>query len=118
MKTSDLTGSMLDYWVAKAEGHEPTVDSQMKFTPSTSWAQGGPIIERERIAVMGDDETGWAAAWQTSSDEVEGLPEFRRVAGECWQFGPAALIAAMRAFVAQKFGEDVPSVVDKPDGKT
>lgn len=77
------------------------------FAPSASWEHGGPLIERERIAVLGDDNAAWAAGWQTSSDAEEVPPGFRRVAGECWQAGPTALVAAMRAYVASKFGDEV-----------
>jgi hypothetical protein len=66
MKTADLTGAMLDYWVARAEGVQvdATCDDITSeqwqyvrsgtieaYTPSSDWAQGGPIIERERISV-------------------------------------------------------------------
>lgn len=54
MKTDELTGSALDYWVARAEGIEPSVDQQMKFCPSTDWSLAGPIIERERIMICWD----------------------------------------------------------------
>jgi hypothetical protein len=31
------------------------------YSPSTEWSQGGPIIERERIAMFPAGELGWAA---------------------------------------------------------
>ena len=128
MKTSELTGAHLDFWVAKAEcllgptqkhffktyaihsGACRAHSEAAAWQPSGNWAVGGPIIERERIAIMGDDAIDWVAAWQTSSDQPEGRG-FRRVGGECWQYGPTPLVAAMRAYVASKFGEEV---VDKP----
>lgn len=63
MKTSELTGVALDWAVAKCEG----LIDQNGWTSveifkasrgggfnrySTDWAQGGPIIEREQIAIM------------------------------------------------------------------
>jgi hypothetical protein len=63
MKTSELTGALLDYWVARAEGLNPAavIDYGREVYAenygkgfevsrySTDWSQGGPIIERERI---------------------------------------------------------------------
>jgi hypothetical protein len=62
------------------------------FEPSTDWAQGGPIIERELIGLVPPlDERGWAAA----TDKTE------------FSYGPTALVAAMRCYVASKLGDDV-----------
>lgn len=63
MKVSDLAGSQLDFWVAKAEGVEASVDIHLKFMPSTDWAQGGPIIDREgiQIAPMPAKGGNWCA---------------------------------------------------------
>ena len=60
------------------------------------WYYGGPIIERERISVVGDLEGGWCAyvcEW-LSPNALDNEPP-----GGC---GPTPLIAAMRAFVAPK----------------
>ena len=57
---------------------------------STDWAQGGPIIEREKINLEQDGFQWWA---HIKADE------------ECP--GPTPLIAAMRCFVASKLGEIV-----------
>lgn len=110
MKTAELKGALLDYWVAKAEGMDPQVEWLMPtwnftwrattprgtFTSSgtrfsSDWAVGGPIIERESISIA-PSSTGWSALWPERRNEAE---------------GPTPLIAAMRAFVASKFGEDV-----------
>jgi hypothetical protein len=102
MKTSELTGAALDWAVAKAEGYTGVaLESRTGewYTPSTNWAQGGPIIERENINI----ET-WHGAWQA---ELEFLPDddthYRYGKGA----GPTPLIAAMRCYVASKLGEDV-----------
>lgn len=115
MKVSELSGGNLDYWVARALGHkarlclgEPcevidwnrpgTRAIDARFQPSSDWSHGGPIIEREHIMLApGGDAGEWGAhIW---------LPPFRT-----WHFveGPTPLIAAMRAYVALKFGEEVP----------
>jgi hypothetical protein len=68
MKTSELTGAALDWAVAKCEGYDcngkaltrpdPLDDGALthlwlkQYNPSTNWAQGGPIIEREGLCVQ------------------------------------------------------------------
>ena len=113
MKTSELTGAALDWAVAKCEGatnlrHDTVVtwwftlngedralsrgwSTKQNFAPSTDWAQGGPIIEREHIAVDWD-----GAAWCASDND-----------NPIACYGPAPLIAAMRCYVASKLGSEV-----------
>jgi hypothetical protein len=58
------------------------------------WAYGGPIIERERISVVGDLDGGWDAfvcEWLSPNTLDNESPD------GC---GPTPLIAAMRALVA------------------
>ncbi len=124
MKVSDLIGASLDYWVCMAELAEfegrkldEAVIEQIKaklsvdlpYRPSCDWRVGGPIIERERIAffqtwheghVYFSEDTRWTACTNGTSytTEVEGDAEAR---------GPSQLIAAMRAYVASKFGDEV-----------
>jgi len=100
MKTSELTGAALDWAVAKAEGRtDVRVDDdgelvgQDEFDYSTDWAQGGPIIEREKIAVWHrGDEWPWRAQ-QSDTSHLKG--------------GTTPLIAAMRCYVASKLGKEV-----------
>lgn len=116
MKVSELTGALLDYWVAKACGYAPIknetghwyvgLDSAKVYSPSTNWAQGGPIIERERISIaaIGKTELEWFA-------EIGGAALDTGVEvgyGEFSETGPTPLIAAMRAYVASKYGDEVP----------
>lgn len=96
MKTDELTGSALDYWVARAEEIEPTVDTQMKFCPSSSWADAGPIIEREHIMI----------SWNRDHWIATVTAFFEGDAGRVVK-GPTALVAAMRAYVLSKLGETV-----------
>lgn len=106
MKTSELTGATLDWAVAKcegsatfgwtAEGTERTAllcvdETWQKFKPSTDWAKGGPIIEREGIAIDFDGE-----AWTASDNEY---PICHRAS--------TPLIAAMRCYVTSKMGDEV-----------
>lgn len=102
MKTSELTGAALDWAVAECEGEDyspVTTYSGLgaEFPPtnySTDWAQGGPIIERERI------ETGYDRTGRCSEPWIAATLE-RMITG------PTALTAAMRCYVASKLGNEV-----------
>ena len=117
MKTAELIDTDLDYWVARAIGHNVSrgtsgftvLDWQRPgspvrgnpFQPSTSWAQAGPIIEQAKIDIGPRPLGGWHAA----------IYDWSAPAGERWKAqkvgGETPLVAAMRAFVASKFGEEV-----------
>lgn len=135
MKVSELTGVKLDYWVAKAEGFADFVDKLVVgsvrlqhvadseemyciihtdrfqegflrgdefYSPSTNWAQGGPIIEREKIELTCEvPEYGDVKVWMAYCDEHSSTNEPEGI-------GSTPLTAAMRAYVASKFGEEVP----------
>lgn len=104
IKTSELTGDALDWAVAlieypewKEQGYLEVFPYDLHFddgevySPSTDWAQGGPIIEREEINLW----TEGYAAWEATK------PGF-------WQeWGPTPLIAAMRCYVGTKLGNEV-----------
>lgn len=99
MKTSELTGAALDWAVAQCEGIGAEIDQYVLvdgeyFVPSEDWAQGGPIIERERIT------------WNGQSARI-----CKYFGGHTWQnfeeFGPSPLIAAMRCYVASKLGDEI-----------
>jgi|APGre2960657373_1045057.scaffolds.fasta_scaffold01063_10 hypothetical protein len=99
IKTSELTGAALDWAVAKCEGHTDGkdfawyYDRRNTFNFSTNWAQGGPIIEREKITLrIWDDEDYVHAYIDTGKD---------------WFEGPTPLIAAMRCYVASKLGDNI-----------
>jgi hypothetical protein len=95
MKTAELTGAALDWAVSKALGeYKPVAVPQY----STDWAQGGPIIEREKIRLTyayGLQE--WEAFKTMESNTMFDFDEL----------GPTPLIAAMRCYVASKLGDEV-----------
>ncbi|MBT9493882.1 MAG: DUF2591 domain-containing protein [Paucibacter sp.] len=117
-KVSELEGALLDAAVAKAEGMQYetatartayacdvgapivgfTQDGPITFNPSKRWAEGGPIIERERIDVL-SSYPGWEAFGRCHPSA--------RLKDAAGVYGPAPLIAAMRAYVASKFGDEV-----------
>lgn len=118
MKTNELTGAALDWAVAKCEGFsfgdwfsndgELTVWIECvnedgmgpagyfpawRFSFSSNWSAGGPIIEREKTTlqpVVRPD--GWTARTQKCDS--------------LWE-GQHPLIAAMRCYVASKLGDTV-----------
>lgn len=118
-KTAELTGELLDKAVALAEGLKQDTDTGFSgveglvwyrssghrvcnveaFKPSTNWAQGGPIIDRENIATFKGGRL-WAAL-------VSGKEEWIDTYTNEEITGPTPLIAAMRCFVASKLGDEV-----------
>jgi hypothetical protein len=91
IKTSELTGVALDWAVSKCEKNW-TFEPDGCDSYSTDWAQGGPIIERERIEIFTHDEEWFA---YSSNSKPEDFP------------GDTQLIAAMRCYVASQFGDTV-----------
>jgi hypothetical protein len=116
MKTSELTGPALDFWVAKAEGLEiesspsdaPASPFRIKvgavwcrFHPSQVSNEGDPIIDRLRIEVLQIAGDGSFAGAPTPHIWMA------RCNGKSMQ-GPTRLNAAMRLRVFMEFGEEVP----------
>ena len=112
MKTSELQGAALDWVVTTLEkpeackygiedwreqGKYTVVNGEYVYRWHQSWAQGGPIIEREGITVRRYTDALW--------DASVGRPNY--IAN-----GPTPLIAAMRCYVASKLGDEV----EVPDG--
>lgn len=144
MKVGDLSGALLDYWVACAEGKTLSTEWDTSgtdgvlvatgegdlelFAPSTNWADGGPIIERDQIFLQppsdvhynGGPNHGWKRYdhWRATvsartrtlppKNEVQEALNVQRVGRGA---GETALIAAMRAKVASHYGDEVPDEV-------
>jgi hypothetical protein len=118
MKTSELSGPMLDRAVAQSHGQPVhwNKDDQalycghgggdIAFAPSKDWSQGGPIVEQANITLMWrpmfEPDHRW---WATVSDD----PGSDEALGA---FGPTPLVAAMRAYVASELGDEI----NLPDG--
>lgn len=103
MKTNELTGQALDWAVAKCEGvrigQPEHISYALEFRMmhdsgdlaySTDWSQGGPIIEREHIAL-------WSEGYDWEAKQY----------GQHESWGQTPLIAAMRCYVASKLGDEV-----------
>ena len=113
VKTSELVGRPLDWAVAKCEGKDAYCEIHagnilygqvrsgfVQFRPSTDWAQGGPIIEREKIST-GYERYGalGSVIWDAVLKKANG--------GIVLEYGPTLLTAVMRCYVASKLGNEV-----------
>lgn len=128
-KVSELEGALLDAAVAKAAGMilvfensdrlDPTVNELdgRYCKPSTDWRIGGRIIESERIACYFEQfpaqrERPWVAGFNLEVEEGhdwggETGSDSSTISLDYASTGPTPLIAAMRAYVASKFGDKV-----------
>lgn len=108
MKTSELTGTALDYAVAVANGTDHLFDGHEvgRLHYSTDWPQGGPIIEREHINLWSTASAHFPQEPKTWEAEKRHFGKHHK-AGRNYASGPTALIAAMRCFVASKLGDEV-----------
>ena len=105
MKTCELTGAALDRAVAKCEGETvsmvrgklETLWTDNGYAPSTNWAQGGPIIEREKMALAMYEDFWLATMGELSMAHID----------DTEAYGPTPLIAAMRCYVASKLGYEI-----------
>jgi len=108
MKTNELTGHALNWAVSQVEGidHDTAIlnitigDDNGWFLDYLTWAQGGPIIARERMDIECWDfhSMPWKASmwWDDESSS-----------GDIQMYGTTPLIAAMRCYVASKLGDEV-----------
>ncbi len=110
MKTSELTGPALDWAVSKCVGNWDWEQGDLDageygpgFKPSTDWAHGGPIIEREELELYKWGIDGWKA--HATNYQFLNTPQEQPLF--CEQYGPTPLIAAMRCYVASKLGDTV-----------
>ena len=126
IKVSEAIGPVLDWLVAKCEGafdlqrrecfhnrpwffymrddDEPDIVRHTylnEYEPSTDWAQGGQIIEREEIGVKRNAPCSDGRQWEASPSITA------KGAGGRWGYGPTPLIAAMRCYVASRMGNEV-----------
>ncbi len=102
-KTREEWGQHIVRWYAKNGGEVETNEEGgwqaigSWGSPSSDWAMGGPIIERERITVLPAHDMVSLSDWRASTDRLLTTQHE----------GPTPLIAAMRAFVASKLGDEV-----------
>jgi hypothetical protein len=111
-RVCDLEGVYLDLAVALWEGW--AVEGRVlkagnlylpaPFRYSTEWMFGGPIIEQQGITIVRIREAA------KMSKNTWGEAEWRAFPSDSWvcvQSGSTPLIAAMRCFVASKYGDEI-----------
>ena len=120
IKISELKGIALDWAVAKCEGkveqgvygspellesglhlHYCDVLLSHPYSPSTDWAEGGLLIQREKMT-LSYDEDGQTYSAYVSLFRQRGMSNRTR-----WRSGPTPLIAAMRCLCCSLLGEEV-----------
>lgn len=123
MRVSELTGALLDYWVAKAEDHCWRCEWMLEKngmrewqsyeqawgspTPrySAEWEYAGPLIDKWGISLNDPAEAHRGEHWEahiTTRDDDCCYSNF----GD----GDTPLQAICRAVVRAKFGDEVPDI--------
>lgn len=114
VKTQNLIGPALDWAVENALLVDRVANPEQRaaiasrnrrthtevFSYQLNWAQGGPIIDRERIGVYPSQRGEYAGLWAARPDHTKQF-NFLHI------YGPTPLIAAMRCYVASKLGNEV-----------
>lgn len=135
VKVADLTGAALDWAVAamldrqhsegrvikicrveatapawiERENYAGSAPIYHRFTPSSDWAQGGPIVEREDISCRKyhrPDSPAHGTWYARICRENGTMVGWYKTTGS-QQTGPTPLIAAMRCYVASKLGDTI-----------
>lgn len=120
MRTVNLSGAVLDYFVARARGYTAELlkdergqfcirtiaaknGSSVKgpFFPSSVWQDGGEIIESEAITLVARAPKVWSAVIGHQGEILDPNIDIYD-----WR-GSTALEAAMRCYVASVYGEEV-----------
>jgi hypothetical protein len=71
-------------------------DDEYRYHPSTNWAQGGPIIERERLLIQPElGKEGAGNAWYCVAITPHDA------------YGETPLVAAMRCYLVSKLGDEI-----------
>jgi len=96
----ELAGELLNQAVANAEATITGVVCYADYCGA--WEYGGPIIEREKIELIYYGEGSYnGLPWEAQTERYIG-----QSVGDATS-GPTPLIAAMRAFVRAKFGNEI-----------
>ena len=113
IKTNELIGRPLDWAVAVCQNVELDENNDpiwfddrgwlVRYSPSTNWDQGGPIIEREFIELR--SITGFSGEWEAWKWVDEKMDYL--IVGKRGAYCKTPLIAAMRCYVAFKLGDEV-----------
>lgn len=99
IKVADATENQIDWLVAKIEGVDLTGGLTDDERYSTSWALGGPIIERKEIDIERYRNDPYVKTWFATQMHNPANTEVQR--------GETPLIAAMRCHIVGELGEEV-----------
>ena len=121
MNVAELTGLVLDYWVARSlpdfvreiyftdsgetvavRGNDRGRPWDGRFTPTDSWEAAGVVLERARRVELREGEPAVCVA------------EFESGQGVAEAHGETTREALLRAFVASRFGETVGEMLRQP----
>lgn len=122
IKTSELIGAALDWAVAVCDGYECQFEDEVsgpwlvpqegflhdekplsRYSPSTNWAQGGPLLEEELMQVFNYAKSSPNEPWFVEKKHFGR----HHKAGRSYAEGPTILIAAMRCLCASRLGDEV-----------
>lgn len=128
MRAADLTGAMLDYWTARAEG-VAAADLELRAagtlcvrnirgTPgkiaavqvldySTNWALTGPLLEKRKVNLTEPDPLERHADPSLDNKWKSAIVNYETRMYEHHSFGDTPLIAICRAVVRAAFGDEV-----------
>lgn len=97
VNVNDLSPPALDWAVTKIEAERKRflIYPQCISPYSSDWSNGGMIIEREKIQVSPHNTKWNAIRIHTEQKMIVSM------------YGPTPLIAAMRCYVASKFGDEI-----------
>ncbi|RQH09769.1 phage protein NinX family protein [Paraburkholderia dinghuensis] len=128
MNVADLTGVMLDYWVARSlhdfvreiyftdsgttvavRGNDRGRPWDGRFTPSTSWEAAGVVLERAQRFELRERRDG---------EEAFCVAEFQGGHQLVQAHGDTVRIALLRAFVTSRFGDTVTEMLRQPQALT
>lgn len=122
----ELTGHELDYYVATCLGRRAYINKSLdycimefteadnatvfrKFSPSTRWAQGGSLIQLNKISIeyYGMLENGKETDYSWAAYQGFSQPEVSKTN----VFGDSPLVAAMRCIVKLKYGKTIDKLI-------
>jgi hypothetical protein len=119
VKTSELVGAALDWAVGVAVGEKMFASAHLAgpcarrlcadgytrdyYSPSTDWAQGGPLLDAhcKSFGCVQDRSGAWRAFGYGVGDDFDPSRQMRLASGH------TILVAACRAIVAAKLGDTV-----------
>ena len=115
VNVSEATNVQIDWLVAKCEGFDALAyeikrkaqnrsswEAAPRWAPSTDWSQGGPIIGQMFAQGLRLHTAEYVTGVHNKNLIVASLDN-----PNGFYYGPTPLIAAMRCYIASKFGNEI-----------